>query len=87
MATKLYIAEPKISAFTADPNSMTLCYAVYEWVQGSPALLHVPCSDEGRVDFTWGTTFAQIRDLVIASLLSFFPDATSNDIIFLGGWN
>jgi hypothetical protein len=82
---KLYIAEPKLVASTGTETS-TVCYSVFEWEQGLVGIQHAPCADEGRVEMPWGSTIADVRQLVIDKLLASFPDISSNDIIFLGGW-
>jgi len=87
MAKKIYVAEPKIVINTTDFSLMTLCYAIYEWEQGELAIAHVPCSDEARIEFEWGEGIVEIRQRVADDLLASFPDISSNDIIFLGGWN
>lgn len=86
MAKKIYVAEPKVVAGT-NVNTTTLCYAVYEWTEGMPGVTHLPCADECRIEFPFGADINDIRALVITDLLENFPDISSNDIIFLGGWN
>ena len=85
MSKKLYITEPKLMA-SVDAEFATLCYQVLEWEQGMVALAHGPCLEETRVSVPWGAQINDVRVLVLDKCLANFPDVTSNDIIFLGGW-
>jgi hypothetical protein len=86
MAKKIYVSEPKILAPTG-PDEVWLCFQVFEWDQGQLGYIYPPCNEEGRVAMVWGDGIVEIRQKAIDNLLSYFPDITSNDIIFLGGWN
>lgn len=84
---KLYVSEPKVGAPTSNPDSLALCYSLYEWDEGMIALLHVPGSDEGQIEFLWGENPVQIKARIVADLLALFPTIVEADIIFLGGWS
>lgn len=89
MAKKVYVEEPKVSIENdLDPTNLLAIYPVIEWTEGQLAIVHPPGSnDAARVELIWGEGIAEIRQKAIAAILAFFPDVSSNDIIFLGGWN
>jgi hypothetical protein len=86
MATKIYVAEPKF-VLPLGTDDVVLCFQVLEWPQGQFPNLYPPCNPgTGSVSVAWGEGVVEVRQKAIDMLLEAFPDATSNDIIFLGGW-
>jgi hypothetical protein len=86
---KVYVQEPKL-AFQNDlePSHLLLIYGLIEWEEGMFAIQHAPGdSSATRVDLLWGEGIVEVRQRAIDAILASFPDVTSNDIIFLGGWN
>lgn len=86
MAKILYIYDPKLVAPTGS-ETVFLCYSLLEWEQGMTAIPHLPCNDETRVGLIWGDGLVEVKQKVIDNCIASFSGATSNDVIFLGGWN
>jgi len=86
---KIYVQEPRLLLeIDADPASLLMIYGVSEWEQDALAIQHAPGSNDAtQVPLLWGEGIAEIRSKAIDAILAFFPGTSSNDIIFLGGWN
>jgi hypothetical protein len=82
---KIYVYDPKpvvpVGTFT-----VFLCYSLLDWTEGEAAIPHVPGSEETRVELLWGDGLVEVKQKTIDNVVASFG-VTSNDIIFLGGWN
>jgi hypothetical protein len=82
MAKRIYVTNPQISV-GADPAQIIFCYAILEWEQGLPAILHPPCNEDTIVFLAFNDNAGTARQKIIDNAIAHFPGITAADVIFI----